>query len=150
MDELNFTREQDFTLIGFVCGVLLIYLVSIIFAIKEYRKWNFSFWILAVTPFLIVAPPFIWLLVAYPVRRILRKRKYDFRLIQLKFSLTWFVVISMMVANPICTFICRHTVARCYSDELALCCSLTWMFVFMVFAIWMNKKLNILLETLKK
>lgn len=149
MSESGFINELGLPLVGFIICFALIYITSLVFAVREYRMWDFSFSILLACGLLIVAVPFIWLIVAYAVRRRLYDLNADKRLVSLKLALGWAVTIGTIAANGICQLFCLHTIDDVFASEIGLCCSLSCSLLFMIFAIWMNGKLNVLLISRK-
>lgn len=135
----------DYALAGFMVCYLLVCAVSLVFAVREYRAWNLSGNILLFAGLLLIAAPFIWPLVSHAVQRKLQERSVDCRILKIKLAFSWFVVLAMIVGNRVCTVFCKYTVDRMYSEELALCCALAFVFLIMLFGLWLHAKLNELL-----
>jgi hypothetical protein len=150
MNESGFIVETGMPLAGFIICYALVCIATLVFVVMEYRRWKLSPWIVAGSVILIMFTSFIWLVVSYAISRKLRNIKVERRFVQLKIALSWFVVIGMFVFNLFCQFFCRRIAGGEWTDELAACCALSCIFGFMIFAIWMNAKLNLFLKTSEK
>lgn len=134
----------DFTLAGFIICALLLYAAAIVFTVYEYRRWKLSGWVIALAVILFVVSPFIFPVVEHIARPKMRACGVDRRIINLKLALAWFVPIFSSVGNGLCTYFCNRVVDRDFSGELALCCNLSCLLLYLVFMIWCNARLNAL------
>ncbi len=131
---------SGFTLLGLIVGTGILYIISLVFAVLEYKRWHISSGILILCAFLFFIPQIIWPIVSHAARRV--GTNMDRNTARIKLALSWFLVVGMVVANGLSTYFCRQTVSVEFADELALCCSYAWLFVAMLFVPWINLKLN--------
>ena len=136
--------ELGFTLTGFIVCYLLIYMVGIVYAVCEWRRWKLAGWVVPLAVFMPVVAPFIFPVVAHAVRPELRTRGVDWRIIRLKLVLAWAVPIFVGVGSRLCGFFCNRMVVRDFSEELALCCCLACTFLYLSLMFWINAQLNAL------
>ena len=52
--------ELGFTLTGFIVCYLLIYMVGIVYAVCEWRRWKLAGWVVPLAVFMPVVAPFRW------------------------------------------------------------------------------------------
>lgn len=136
--------ELSFTLAGFAILMFLIYLTGVLFAVCEYKRWKPTGWLIPLAVIMLVVTPFIFPVVVHVVKPRMRACGVDRLIIRFKLVLAWFVPFLTSVGCTLCLYFCNRVVNSDFSEELATCCTLSCVCLYLVLMIWMNAQLNAL------